>query len=119
MRNFKELKIWQKGIKIAASAIKITSGFPEKEKFGLSMQISKAAISIPANIAEGSGRGSEKDYRNFLHYSLGSAFELETHIVIALEVCYGDAELLKNCLAEVHEEQKMLSAFINKLEQYK
>jgi four helix bundle protein len=62
MRNFKELKIWQKGFKIAVNSLKLTAAFPKEEKFGLCFQITKAAISIPSNIAEGRSRSSEKYY---------------------------------------------------------
>lgn len=90
MRNFKELKIWQKGFRIAVDSIKLVSGFPKEEKYGISSQITKAAVSIPSNIAEGSSRSSEKDYSRFIEISLGSTFELETQLLIAEAVNYGD-----------------------------
>ena len=71
MRNFKELKIWQKGFQIAVNSFKLIATFPKEEKFGISVQITKAAVSIPSNIAEGSSRSSEKDYNRFLEISLG------------------------------------------------
>lgn len=66
MRNFKQLKIWQKGFDIAVQSIKLTAGFPTNERFEINLQITKAAVSIPSNIAEGSSRSSEKDYNRFL-----------------------------------------------------
>ena len=77
MRNFKELKIWQKGFSIAVNSFKLITAFPKEEKFGIAVQITNAAISIPSNIAEGISRSSEKDYNRFLEISLGSTFELE------------------------------------------
>ena len=68
MRNFKELKIWQKGFEIAIKSFKLTNLFPKEEKFGISSQITKAAVSIPSNIAEGSSRSSEKDYAGSLKF---------------------------------------------------
>ncbi|HZI53692.1 MAG TPA: four helix bundle protein [Chitinophagaceae bacterium] len=115
MRNFKELKIWQKGFRIAVNSIKLISAFPKEEKFGLSVQITKAAVSIPSNLAEGSSRSSEKDYNRFLEVSLGSSFELETQLLIAAAVNYGDKELRNEILKDVDEEQKMLISFMNKL----
>ena len=115
MRNFKELKIWQKGFRIAVNSIKLISAFPKEEKFGLSVQITKAAVSIPSNSAEGSSRSSEKDYNRFLEVSLGSSFELETQLLIAAAVNYGDKELRNEILKDVDEEQKMLISFMNKL----
>jgi four helix bundle protein len=78
MRNFKELKIWQKSFQIAVNSFRITSIFPAQEKFGMALQINKAGVSIPSNIAEGSSRSSDKDYNRFIEISLGSSFELET-----------------------------------------
>ena len=115
MRNFKELKIWQKGLQIAVNSFKLTSTFPKEEKFGISIQITKAAVSIPSNIAEGSSRSSEKDYNRFIEISLGSSFELETQLLIAAAVGYGDKELRNEILKDVDEEQKMLISFMNKL----
>ena len=115
MRNFKELKIWQKRFQIAVNSFKLTSAFPKEEKFGITIQITKAAVSIPSNIAEGSSRSSEKDYNRFLEVSLGSSFELETQLLIAGAVNYGDKELRDEILKSVDEEQKMLISFMNKL----
>ena len=92
MRDFKKLLIWQKGFQIAIKSFKIVSLFPKEEKYGLSNQITKAAVSIPSNIAEGSSRSSMKDYNRFLEISLGSAFELETQLLIADAVNFGEKE---------------------------
>lgn len=83
MKNFKQLLVWQKGFRIAVECFKLIENFPKEEKFSLSNQITRAAVSIPSNIAEGSSRSSEKDYHRFLELSLGSAFELETQLLIA------------------------------------
>src|ERR1700755_1396796 len=72
MRNFKELKVWQKGFDIAINSYKLTATFPAEEKFGLISQINRAAVSIASNIAEGSSRNSDKDYKRFIEISLGS-----------------------------------------------
>jgi four helix bundle protein len=115
MRNFKGLKIWQKGFEIAENSFKLVSRFPKEEKFGLSSQITKAAVSISSNITEGSSRTSEKDYKRFLEISLGSSFELETQLLIAVAVNYGDKETRVILLKDIDEEQKMLMSFISKL----
>ncbi|MEO5946227.1 MAG: four helix bundle protein [Chitinophagaceae bacterium] len=78
MRNFKQLLIWQKGFQIAIKSYKAVSSFPKEEKYSISSQITRAAVSIPSNIAEGSSRSSMKDYNRFLEIPLGSTFELET-----------------------------------------
>jgi len=115
MRNFKELKIWQKGFEIAVKSFKLVSTFPKEERYGLSSQITRAAVSIPSNIAEGSSRRSDKDYSRFVEISLGSSFETETQLLIAEAVNYGDVDLRKAILKDVDEEQKMLISFMNKL----
>ncbi len=115
MRNFKELKIWQKGFEIAVDAYKLVEAFPKSEKFSLAQQVTRAAASIPSNIAEGSSRRSEKDYYRFIEISLGSSFELETQLLIAKAVKFGDENVLNQTLGKIDEEQKMLMAFANKL----
>ena len=117
MKNFKELRIWQKGMDIAVNCYKLVENFPKEEKFGLSTQITKSGISIPSNIAEGSSRKSEKDYSRFIEISLGSAYELETQLLIAQRVDFGNQELLTKTLVDVNDEQKMLMGFGNKLNQ--
>ena len=115
MRNFKELKVWQKGFQIAVNSFKITASFPVQEKFGLSSQINRAGVSIPSNIAEGSSRNSDKEYNRFIEISLGSAFELETQLLIAKEIKYGNETLINTTLQLLSEEEKMLTAFSNTL----
>jgi len=115
MRNFKELKIWQKGFQIAVSSYKITETFPVNERFGLISQINRAAVSVPSNIAEGSSRKSEKDYFRFIEISLGSAFELETQIIIAEKLNKGNQQLLQDLKMEVADEQRMLTGFQHRL----
>jgi four helix bundle protein len=115
MRNFKELKIWQKGFDIAVNSFKLTSEFPKEEKYGLRSQITKSAVSIPSNIAEGSSRNSNKDYCRFIEISLGSSFELETQILIAKAANLGSKEISDTILKDLDEEQKMIMSFIKKL----
>lgn len=116
MKNFEQLKIWQKGFDIAINAIKLTSHFPTEQKFGLALQITKAAISIPSNIAEGSSRSSKRDYNRFLEISLGSSFELDTQLLIAKTANFGEKNLIDLLLKEIDEEQKMLMSFMKKLQ---
>lgn len=86
MNNYKTLKIWQKAVDLAVKVYKSTENFPKEEKFGLISQIRRSVVSIPSNIAEGSGRNSDKEFKNFLGYSHGSTFELETQLIIANKV---------------------------------
>jgi four helix bundle protein len=111
MRNFKELKIWQKGFTIAMNSFKITETFPKQEKFGLASQINRCGVSIPSNIAEGSSRPSPKEYSRYIEISLGSCFELETQLLIAKELNYGDKSVILDTLSQLTEEEKMLTSF--------
>jgi four helix bundle protein len=114
MRNFRELRIWQKGIDIAVKTYKFTETFPKEDKFGIVQQMTKAGVSIPSNIAEGSSRTSAKDYHRFIEISLGSAFELETQIVIAERLKKGDQQLLQELKADLTDQQRMLTGFQHK-----
>jgi four helix bundle protein len=115
MRNFKQLLIWQKGFQIAVKSYNIVSSFPKEEKYSISSQITRAAVSIPSNIAEGSSRTSMKDYNRFLEMSLGSSFELETQLLIAEAVNFGEKDKRDDLLKEIDEEQKMIMSFMSKL----
>jgi len=115
MRNFKELKIWQKGFDIAINCFKLTEDFPSEQKFALTSQINRSGVSIPSNIAEGSSRSSEKDYNRFLEISLDSCFELETQLLISQAIKYGDDTVRNKIFANIDEEEKMIMSFMNKL----
>jgi len=115
MKNFKELKIWQKGMDIAVQSYKLINTFPSAEKYSISAQINRAGVSIPSNIAEGSSRSSEKDYGRFIEIALGSCFELETQLLIAQRLQFADSTQLSNLLNEVSEEEKMLNGFLKSL----
>ena len=115
MKNLKELKIWSKGFDIAVKTFKLVETFPKEQKFGISSQMTRSAVSIPSNIAEGSSRFSEKDYCRFIEISLGSTFELETQLLIAKAANFGNYELRDEILKDLDEEEKMLIGFMNKL----
>ncbi|NPA42671.1 MAG: four helix bundle protein [Chlorobi bacterium] len=83
MRNFRNYKIWQESLDLVADVYKLIALFPPEEKYGLRSQIARAAVSIPSNIAEGSSRKSEQEFIRYLEISIGSAFELETQLLIA------------------------------------
>jgi len=115
MRNFKELKIWQKGIDIAVKTYQFTETLPSQDRYAIVQQMTKASVSISSNIAEGSSRKSEKDYSRFIEISLGSAFEFETQIIIAEKLTKGNQQLLQDLKTEVADEQRMLTGFQQKL----
>src|SRR5665213_728640 len=80
---YQKLQIWQKAVHLAEQAYAMTRNFPEEEKFGLISQIRRAGVSIPSNIAEGSQRGTNKDFKNFIFIARGSLAELETQFILA------------------------------------
>jgi four helix bundle protein len=83
MHNLKELKIWHKAIELSTEIYRLTANFPTEEKYGLTSQIRRAAVSIPSNIAEGAGRNSDKEFTYFLGISNGSSYELQTQLIIS------------------------------------
>lgn len=86
--TYRELLVWQKSIVLVTECYKLTARFPDHERFGLTSQLRRAAVSIPANIAEGHGRGSTKSFVHFLWIANGSRTELETHLVIAEQLSF-------------------------------
>ena len=108
--NYKNLKIWSLGMEIANDSFELLLNFPEDEKFGLTSQISRCSISIPSNIAEGSSR-TEKSFAHYIDISLGSSFELETQLLIAIkrnDIKKEDIERIQDKLSEF---QKMSFGF--------
>lgn len=115
MRDFKKLLIWQKAMDVVTGVYKAVEKFPGEEKYGLRSQVTRCAVSIAANIAEGSAKSSEKEKRQYMERALGSAFELETHMLIVEKVGWLSDQEVRKILNLIEEEQKMLSTFIDKL----
>lgn len=115
MHNFKDLKVWQKSIDLAVDIYRAMSSYPNEEKYGLVSQMKRCSVSIPSNIAEGSGRGTNKDFKRFLDISQGSAFELETQLIISQRLALIEAETANELIAKTTEIQKMLFGLGNKI----
>ena len=115
MKDYKELGVWQKGLVLTTEAYRVTSRFPDDEKFGLTSQIRRAAVLIPANIAEGWGRGTTKEYVQFLLVSRGSLMELETHAIIARQLGYLSEPQLTTFQRMIEEIGQMLNGLIPSL----
>jgi len=111
MHNLKELKIWNKAIDLSVDVYKATSGFPSDEKFNLTSQSRRSAVSIPSNIAEGAGRNSNKEFSNFLGIANGSSYELQTQLIISNKLNLLNDEALDSLLKQIDELQKMNYAF--------
>lgn len=115
MKDFKKLQIWQLGMEIVDDVYNMIPSLPSEEKFGIKSQITRAAVSVPANIAEGNGKRSEKDKKRFIEVALGSAFELETHLIIVRNRRWVEERLIDKLIEKVLREQKMIDSFIDKL----
>ena len=115
MHNFKQLKIWKEGMALASEIIKVSDSFPPEEKFGIVVQLRRAAVSVPGNIAEGTSRSSEKEFRRFIEIALGSCFELETQLLLSVASGYINNEASGNIISRINTLQKMLVGFKNTL----
>ncbi|MFN8325560.1 four helix bundle protein [Flavobacterium sp.] len=111
MHQFKELEIWKRSRLFCSEIYKITSNFPESEKFGLTNQLRRACVSIPSNIAEGSSRSSNKDVLRFLEIAIGSAYEIETQLLIAFDLNFINTDEIEKVATELNEIIKMISRF--------
>lgn len=115
VHNFRELKIWQKARSLVKDVYDATKSFPQSEIYGLQGQSRRAVISIAANIAEGSGKGTDKDFNNFLNISKGSLFELQTLIILANDLNYINNDILNDIINKCDELERMLLSFQNQL----
>jgi four helix bundle protein len=111
--NFKELLVWKKSIELVKSIYQITSMLPSDERFGLISQMNRSSVSIPSNIAEGSGRTSEKEFLHFLNIAISSSYELETQLIISNELYELDVDFV---LVQISEVQKMILGLKRNLE---
>lgn len=115
MKNFRDLKVWEKAHGLVLDAYKSTGSFPAAESFGLTSQIRRAAASIPANIAEGCGRNGDAELARFLQIAVGSASELEYHLLLARDLAMLDSEAHQVLETKVIEVKRMLATLIKKL----
>ncbi|MFT7614409.1 MAG: four helix bundle protein [Parvicellaceae bacterium] len=112
MKNFKNLLVWKKGIEITKAAYSLANKLPKEEKYRIVDQLTRAALSIPLNIAEGSSRKSIKEFKHYMSISLGSANEVETILIVLEEIEMASPSALVLLKQQITEEQKMLSALI-------
>ena len=107
-QNFRSLKVWQLGMQLVEEVYRLSQQFPKHETYGLCNQIQRAAVSIPANIAEGHAMGSSKDFLRFLAIAQGSLAELETHLLLAERLKYCNPSQIGPLLDRCTEEARML-----------
>jgi four helix bundle protein len=113
--SYRELIVWQKGIELVFEVYKLTELFPKTELYGLSSQMRRAAVSIPANIAEGSARGHRREYCQFVRIAYASGAELETHLLIAQRLGFAAASKFARVEGVLDEVMKMANALAKKL----
>lgn len=116
MHNLKELKIWHKAMELTTEVYRLTANFPKEEKYGLTSQIRRAAVSVPSNVAEGAGRNSKKEFVQFLAISNGSSYELQTQLLLSRNLSLIETGL-EVILDQIDQIQKMNYALQLKLSQ--
>jgi four helix bundle protein len=116
LKNYKELRVWNKAYQLCLSIYKVTKNFPKEERYGLTSQITRAAVSVPSNIAEGYGRKTKKEYVQALYIAYGSNCELETQIMLSGDLGFIATENLRTLLENVGEIERMLKGLIKSLD---
>jgi len=116
IQDFKELRIWQKGIELVMDTYTLTKHFPKEELYTLTSQIRRAAISIPSNIAEGFKRYHYKEYKQFLYIALGSIAEIETQLIISEKLNYISKNDLDSLSEKIDHISRMIKVLLQKLE---
>ena len=115
MQNFRDLNVWKKGHELALAVYRVSAAFPKGEQYGLTSQIRRACTSIPANIAEGCGRGSNTELARFLQIAMGSASELEYHLLLARDLGFLNEPGYEALAGQVTEIKRMLTSLIAKV----
>jgi four helix bundle protein len=115
VKSYRDLIVWQRAIELSVAIYKLTGEFPKHELYGLAIQLRRASVSIASNIAEGHGRMTTGEYKQFLGHARGSNCEVQTQLVIAGKLKYGSSGLITQCEALSNEVGKMLNAVIASL----
>lgn len=114
-RNFRNYKVWQDAVSYATKVYKVTNDLPWFEKKGLCDQLQRAVVSISSNIAEGAAKPSDNEFAHFLDMSLGSAFEVETQLLISKNVGYIDVEIYESLMKELKEIERQINGLISSI----
>jgi four helix bundle protein len=114
-KSYKDLLIWQRGMVLAKFVYKLSARFPVDERYGLISQIRRAAVSVPSNIAEGQARHTTKEFLQFLSHAQGSLAEVETQLLLSVDLGFANQEMISAGLKEVDELQKMIRSVQRKL----
>ena len=112
IRSFRDLKAWQKAMDLCQEVYRLSQSYPADERFALTAQTRRAAVSVPSNIAEGYGRGQQRDYVRFIRMARGSLYELETQLLLAVRLGFTTADSGGRCMELVREVDRILCALI-------
>ena len=115
IQSFRDLHVWQRSIQLSVSIYRLTKDFPREEIYGITSQMRRSAVSVPSNIAEGNGRLSTGEYRQFLGIARGSNFELQTQLEIARALGLGDSKMLEEAEGLSFEVGKMIAGMLNSI----
>lgn len=116
LRTHKDLDVWKKSIDFVTKIYSLTKGFPKEEMYGIIGQLRRASVSIPSNIAEGSGRRGKQEFKQFLYIALASASEIDTQLIISLNLQYIDEANYEKLNSELETISKMLQGLIKSIE---
>jgi four helix bundle protein len=117
VQSFRDLQVWQRSIQLSVSIYRLTKGFPREEIYGITSQMRRSAVSVASNIAEGHGRLSTREYRQFLGVARGSNFELQTQLEIARALGFCDSNMLEEAEGLSFEVGKIISGVLNALKE--
>ena len=112
--SYRDLVVWQRAVQLSLEVYRLTSQFPDAERFGLTNQLRRASVSVASNIAEGYGKASRGEYHSSLGHARGSTFEIQTQLVIADGLGFGDSTMRRTASALSEEVSRMLVAIMNK-----
>jgi len=116
LKNYKDLKVWQKAYQLCIMIYKLTKYFPKEEQYGLTSQIRRSAVSVPSNIAEGYGRKTTQEYMQSLYIAYGSHCELETQIMLSKDLGYIESDDFQKLQQDIGDVERMLKALIKSLQ---
>jgi four helix bundle protein len=119
MHKYRELNVWKKSIKLAVDVYNLTAQFPSSERYELTSQMRRAAVSVPSNIAEGAGRNTNNEFAHFLGISNGSSYELVTQLIISAELGLSNYDEVNPIINELEEVQKMTYSLIDSIKKPK
>lgn len=115
MKDFRSLKVWEVAYALTLDVYRVSTSFPSDERFGLTSQLRRSIVSIPSNIAEGCGRGTDSDFARFIQIAMGSASEAECQLMLARDLGFLAVEIADDLLGRTQQAKRMLSGLLKKL----